>query len=396
MKDLKILLSVGFALLLIYAIAEYNRPKPVNWRSSMYYLDKIPFGTYALYQQLAHIYPGSQITKTNQPIYNALHHTGVQGNYFVLSNSISLGKADYHALVDYLKAGNNVFIAAYSWEGTLADTLNLDVQAGFAKGNLGLNFTNLKLKQAKPYHFEHDISNSYFSSFDTAHAVVLSRNTAGKSNYLRFSFGKGNLYLCANPHLFTNYSLLTPQGADYAAKALSYLPTTANLYWDEYQNHDIPEDDSPLRVLFSHESLKWAYYISLLTTLIFVVFEIKRRQRVIPIADPLQNTTLDFVRVVGQVYYESRDNSNIARKKITYLLEHWRTWYNLKTQALNREFTDLLAQKAGLAPDFALELVTYINYIHPLQRVTDAELIELNQLIEKYYTLTGLHGKRTV
>lgn len=396
MKDLKILLAVGFALLLVYAVAEYNKPKPVNWRSSMYYQDKIPFGTYALYQQLGQLYPGSQVIKTNKPIYNALHHTGIQGNYFILANSVELGKADYHALVDYLKAGNNVFITAYSWEGVLADTLKLDVQAGFQKGNMGLNFTNPALKQNQPYHFEHDISNSYFSSFDTAHAVVLSKNTQGKSNYLRFAYGKGNLYVCANPHLFTNYSLLKPQGADYAAKALSYLPTTPTLYWDQYQNHDIPEDDSPLRVLFSNDSLRWAYYISLLTTLIFILFEIKRRQRIIPIADPLQNTTLDFVRVVGQVYYESRDNSNIAHKKITYLLEHWRTQYNLKTQVLNREFTELLAQKAGLEPKFALELITYINYIHTLQRVTDAELIELNNLIEKYYTETGLHGKRTV
>ena len=386
MKDFKIITWVGAILLLAYLVAQYNKPVPVNWSPTLYYGDKIPFGTYILHDQLKTIYPGSIIKRTNAPVYNALHNTGAKGNYFIIASTINLNKLDYKELIKFIKAGNNVFMTAFNWDGFLADTLQLNTQAEYKKNNTSLNFVNPQLKRPNLYSFQRDICSQYFSVFDTAHAVVISQNTLKHANYISFAFGKGHLYLCANPQLFTNYSLLTPQGADYAAKALSYLPVQQNIYWDQYQNKDIEVDRSPLRVIFSNDSLRWAYYIALITALIYVIYEVKRRQRIIPVIEPLQNNTLDFVNVVGQVYYERRDNGNIAHKKITYLLEYWRTKYYLKTTVLNMEFVNALAQKSGIDTDFAKRLINLINYIHVQPKVNDEELIELNQAIEKFYS----------
>ncbi len=389
MKDFKIITWIGAALLVAYLIAQYNKPLPVNWETTLYYEDKIPYGTFVLFDQLNSIYPGSNITRTNKPLYNALSETPVQGNYLIIAQSIDINKYDYKALTKFIKAGNNVFMTTFSWEGFLTDTLDLRAQAEYNQGNVALNFVNPKVKRANAYAFQRDISNQYFSRFDTAHAIVLSQNSLKHANYLSFAFGKGHLYLCANPQLFTNYSLLTTQGADYAAKALSYLPVQKNIYWDQYQNKDIEVDESPLRVIFKHDSLRWAYFISLITALIYVIYEAKRRQRIIPVIEPLPNNTLEFVNVVGQVYYERRDNSNIAHKKITYLLEHWRTQYYLKTSALNKEFTDALVNKTGIDAGFAKELINLINYIHVQTRVSDRELVDLNEAIEKFYSQSG-------
>ena len=94
---------------------------------------------------------------------------------------------------------------------------------------------------------------------------------------------------------------------------------------------------------------------------------------------------MEFVNVVGQVYYEKRNNANIAQKKILYILEHLREEYQLKTNKLDSEFIEKLAAKLGLKNAFAYEFVDYINYITNQQRVTDNELIELNKMIEKLY-----------
>jgi hypothetical protein len=386
MKDFKIITWVGAVVLIAYLIAQYNKPLPVNWEPTLYYGDKIPFGTYILHNQLGSVYPGSKVTRTNAPLYNALHKTGIKGNYFIVAKTIKVNKYDYKEMVNFIKAGNNVFMTAFDWDGFLADTLRIRIQAEHTDSNVALNFVNPGIKRANPYAFQRDITNQYFSRFDTARAMVLGQNSLKHTNYLSFAFGKGHLYLCANPQLFTNYSLLTNQGADYVAKALSYLPATNNIYWDQYQNKDITTDESPLRVIFSYDSLRWAYYISLLTALIYIIYEVKRRQRIIPVIEPLKNNTLEFVNVVGQVYYERRDNSNIAHKKITYLLEHWRTKYYLKTSALNQEFVNTLAQKTGIDAAFAKELVNLINYIHVQPKVSDRELIELNHAIEKFYS----------
>ncbi|WP_426669121.1 DUF4350 domain-containing protein [Mucilaginibacter sp. McL0603] len=386
MKDFKLYLSVATILLIVYLVAQYNKPAPVNWQPTLYYKDKIPFGSYVLYKELPHIFPDAKIINTNQNLYNLFHNKGLtNSNYLILSKSVSLSKYDFKEMVSYIKSGNSVFIASAGWEGVLADTLNIRTGQEYEKKNVRLNFTNSKLKRANNYRFEKDISNEYFSRFDTAHAIVLGKNELGHSNFISFSYGKGHLFLCANPQLFTNFSLLNNQGDDYAAKALSYLPIQPNIYWDELQNGDIMEDPSPLRVFFSYPSLQWAYYISLFSLVIFVLYEMKRRQRIIPIIEPLRNSTVEFANVVGQVYYEQRNNMNIAQKKIIYFMEHVRTKYYLKTNPIDMDFIQRLSQKTGIEHSFIVKLVNHINYINVQKKITDDELILLNQLIEQFY-----------
>ncbi|MEJ7677787.1 MAG: hypothetical protein WKG06_07955 [Segetibacter sp.] len=59
--------------------------------------------------------------------------------------------------------------------------------------------------------------------------------------------------------------------------------------------------------------------------LLYVLFEMKRRQRIIPVITPLKNSTLDFVKTVASVYYNEKDNNGIADKKVNYFLEFVRS-----------------------------------------------------------------------
>jgi len=386
MRDFKIYISIATIFLVVYLVAQYNKPSPVNWQPTLYYKDKVPFGTYILHDELSHFFPAASITNTNQNLYDLFHKASITGsNYLIISKTVNLSKYDYKELVKFMEAGNSVLIAAFNWQGKLPDTLNLSTGVEFQKKNGGLNFTNSKLNEANNYQFDKDISNEYFTSFDTARAVVLGKNADGKSTFLSFKYGKGTLYLCANPLIFTNYTLLSDRGDDYTAKVLSYLPACKTIYWDEYQNGDIPEDPSPMRVFFSNPNLQWAYYISLFGLVIFVLYEMKRRQRIIPIIEPLKNATVEFANVVGQVYYEQRDNMNIAQKKIIYFYEHLRTAYYLKTTPLDAEFIERLSQKTGIEISFIRELINHIKYVLVQHQVSDHELIRLNQLIEQFY-----------
>jgi hypothetical protein len=386
MKDFKIYISLAAALILVYLIAQYNKPAPVNWAPSFYYNDKIPFGTYITYHRLNDIFPEANVVKTNTSLYKAFHDSSItQGNYLIIAKACTINKYDFNELVKFIKPGNSVFISSLTLNGFITDTLKLSLSYEYKKDNSNLLLNNKAFSQNK-YKFRSDVSNQYFSEFDTAKATVLGTNTYGHNTFLRFTFGKGNLYICANPGVFSNYGLLYGDGAQYSANALSYLPATKTLYWDEFQNGDIPADDSPLRVFFNNPSLQWSYYLSLFSLVVFVLFEIKRRQRIIPVIEPLNNSTLDFVNVVGQVYYEKRNNANIANKKILYFLTHLRDEYQLKTNILDKEFAEKLSGKLGIESNFADHLISYIKYISVQDNVNDRELIELNQLIEKFYT----------
>ena len=388
MKDFKIYIIIGSILLIIYLVIQYNKPAPVNWQPSLAAADKIPFGTFVLRERLTDIFPGAKVTNTNQSVYNFFRRQIKPGNYIIIAKSVTITKADFEQMVKYIRAGNNVFISTFTWDGAFANKLRLETGVEDDNKAASIKFNSKSLKNSSSYKFDKDISTQYFSSIDTARATIISSNKNGKANYVRYRFGKGSLLLCANPELFTNYSLLKPQGADYAAKALSFLPAHSNIYWDQYQNKDIAIDRSPLRVFFTSPSLQWAFYISLLGLALFVLFEVKRRQRVIPIIAPLKNSTVDFVEVVGKVYYERRDNANIAHKKILYLLSFLREQYQLKTTQLDKEFAESLVWKTGADTAFVQDLVDYINYIGQQNTVNDKELIELNRLIEKFYQKT--------
>ena len=385
MKDFKIYIIIGSILLIIYLVIQYNKPAPVNWQPSLAAADKIPFGTFVLRERLTDVFPGAKVTNTNQSVYNFFRRQIKPGNYIIIAKSVTITKADFEQMVKYIRAGNNVFISTFTWDGAFANKLRLETGVEDDNKAASIKFNSKSLKNSSSYKFDKDISTQYFSSIDTARATIISSNKNGKANYVRYRFGKGSLLLCANPGLFTNYSLLKPQGADYAAKALSFLPAHSNIYWDQYQNKDIAIDRSPLRVFFTSPSLQWAFYISFLGLALFVLFEVKRRQRVIPIIAPLKNSTVDFVEVVGKVYYERRDNANIAHKKILYLLSFLREQYQLKTTQLDKEFAESLVWKTGADTAFVQDLVDYINYIGQQNTVNDKELIELNRLIEKFY-----------
>jgi hypothetical protein len=388
MRGLKIFWIIAGALLTIYIIARVNRPKEINWAETLNNQEKGPFGTYVLFNRLNDLFPAAKIDSFRQPVYNVIAEDSVKGaSYIIVCHDIDLQKPDYEQLTKYLKAGNDVFIAAESFGNLFEKNLSIDTRIDFKPGEevTPVKFMSPSLDSGKYYRIDKHSGDYYFSKFDTAHVVVLGENNDQKANFIKQSFGKGTLYLAVNPKLFTNYSLLQPSGAEYASTALSYLKSTRRVLWDKYYTQGPGGDESPMRLFLSNPALEWAYYIAIFSLLAFVLFEIKRTQRIIPVIEPLANSTLEFVNVVGQVYYEKRNNTDIAHKKILYLFEHLREHFQLRTNKLDEEFTAKLTAKLGIEATFANELVAFIQYISNQQYVTDRELIQLNKLIEKLY-----------
>ncbi len=395
MKDLKIYLVIAFSLLIVYCVIQYNRPRPVDWKPTYLNTDKIPYGTYILYHQLNDIFPGATIHSSRQAVYNTLaENKYVPGSYILVAYRVNIDQDDYDELINYIKKGNAVFIASFYVSKFLRDTLKLKINSGQTLSltkKTKVSFTNPALNPAQTYTFDRQTGGQYFSKFDTSRAVVLGKNQYNHSNFIRYQFGKGYLYLMPSPDYFINYNLLKPEESNYAAKALSYLPAKGEIIWDEYASAGAEDaEGSPMRVFLSHPELRWAYFIALFSLLFFVLYEVKRRQRIIPVADPLQNTTVDFVKVVGQLYYQQRNNLNIASKKVTFFLGHIRSRYQLKTNVLDQGLIQDLINKSGTDADLINRIFKYIGFVQTGKKITDQELIQLNYLTEQFYKQSRL------
>ncbi|MDB5141375.1 MAG: hypothetical protein JWQ66_88 [Mucilaginibacter sp.] len=388
MRSLRIYIISLAVIIIIYLVAQYNRPKDVNWSETFSSNDKIPYGTYIIYNRLNDIFPGAKVQTLREPIYNVINDGQItHATYLIISNAVDLNEYDYKKLIQFIKNGNDVFISASYFGDELKKELKIETAVEFKnfKSSVGLKFISKQLDTNNIYHTTKGMGDIYFSQLDTAAIVALGSNTNGHINFLKYSTGKGNLFLNANPRMFTNYSLFSKQGSEYASTALSFVKDDKTLIWDQYYAVGREDEGSSMRVFLRNSDLRWAFYIAFFSLIVFVLYEMKRRQRIIPVIEPLENSTLNFVNVVGQVYYEQHDNRNISNKKILYFLEHLRTQYNLKTSSLDREFIDNFSRKTGIENDFATELINHINYLSTAPEVTNPELVKLNRLIEQFY-----------
>ena len=384
MKDLKIYIGIFSFVIAVYLVALYKQPKKVNWKETYSRNDKIPYGTYILHNRLTDIFPGSAIKNERKPLSNVFKDEQIKnGSYIVIASTVGFDEYDFKRLATYMNKGNNVFIAAYSLSPYLNDTLKLGIGSDFA-AHPTLKF-NAKGINNKKYTFEQGIGDQFFSKFDTSKVVVLGVNQANKANFIKYNYGKGGLYLIPTPQIFSNFNLLNPSGADYAAKALSHMKVGGDIIWDDYPSMGSEEESSIMRVFFQHKELKFAYYIALFSLILFVLFEMKRRQRIIPVITSLSNSTLEFVELIGRVYYQERDHLNIAKKKINYLLEYIRATYNIRTNSIDKEFKELLVAKSGMPLPLIDDLLSNVNYCLSVSKITDNQLMELNKVMEEFY-----------
>lgn len=398
MRDLKIYFGIGCALLLVYLVAQYNKPLPVDWRQTYLRKDKIPFGTYVLYDRLPDIFPEAErVVKRNSP-YSLLDDSLQRSvNYLVIAARVDLSEHDLEKMREFMRGGNSIFIASYNLRGAIVNELHAQVNSvtSLLDKKKWVRFVNPGLDSTRHYIMDKGAGDQFFGKFDTTKATVLAVNQDNDPVMLRYRFGKGSLYLVAGPQYFTNYAMLKPGGADFAAKSLSYLGTSRQILWDEYFTRGgFNASRSHLDVILGNPAVRWAYYIALFSLIVFVLYEMKRRQRIIPVADPMKNTTVEFVRVVGQLYYRERDNRDIASKKISYLLENIRSKYNLNTSKLSPEFGIQLSNKSGIMLEKVDQLLHILIVTQSAGRVNDKQLIDLHKQIELFYKQSGIYGTR--
>ena len=86
---------LGGLLLLFaaYVALEYNRPKPIDWTPTLVNKDRIPYGTYVLYDQLPRLLNTDSVATSRLPIYNQL--TGLS-----LETSDALAEAHRRTVVE--------------------------------------------------------------------------------------------------------------------------------------------------------------------------------------------------------------------------------------------------------------------------------------------------------
>ncbi len=392
-RGLKLAFGTFLLLVLFLTYMEATQPEPVNWTPSYLETDKIALGSFVLFDSWTKN-TDTKIEKVKIPPYEFLDENP-QGTYLFLNNTVAFDDSELKKLLNWVSKGNSVFISAGYISKNLLDTLKMKATTFSGAENFvsrpGLNFVHPKLKSDSGYKFNYDLESLYFSEIDTLNQLVLgiSRYSGDvsdeqKINFVKSQFGDGEILLHSNPQALANYFLLSNDNYHYAEGVLTYINRDEKVYWDSYYKSGKAYASSPLYILLGNKALKWSYYIAIAGCVLFIIFEGKRKQRAIPVVDPLKNQTYEYSKTIADLYLEQKEFKELARKQIKHFYDYIRTRYRIDTSLESENFYSELAVKSEHNQAETEALFQKFRDLSNKIQITKQELQDLNTMIQSY------------
>ena len=412
-KQIPIVILV-IVLILVGMYLLFGRGDKYNWWEHYRPDSKDPYGTYLLENLLEDYFPGEKFVAIEDTLTGVLE----DGNYVFVGSFLWLDSVQMVALLRFVEAGNQAFIASSTMPVALLDSIagsecldfsNYEDSTYFADTDffiedtmVTLNFEHPELvmdsnftckfiyrHEATPYEWEY-LPDDFFCEGQTTFAHIGSLDT----NYINFakaSYGKGAFYLHTTPLAFTNFNLVDERGLDYANRALSHL-RPGNIYWDNrqgrmpsYSRNRRLSTEGPLKYILSQPPLAWAWYILLGMAVFYLIFRAKRRQRVIPVLEQNSNTSLEFIGTIGRLFFIQNNHKQLALQKMKLFLGFVRDRYRLPAKELNPQFAKTLSTRSEIPEEVIVKILTLHRNISSSGFVSENVLVDFHRLVEGFY-----------
>lgn len=393
-------------LFLLAALMLGGKKDQFDHRVTLNRKDKIPYGTYVAYNNLNYIFPQAslKINKKEPGFWDddvVKYDSSTRQAMFIIAKEFNATNQELTELFHFVNKGNDVLISAYDFSLDARHFFHIDLSyadAGYQVFDFvpGLDTLELSLSPAPysawPNSFTYPGRKfySFFDSFDTSMSYVMSRSADSAIVCLQMRAGAGRFYIHTAPLAFSNYFLLHKQNINYYNQFLSAMnPEATNVIWDEYFAHkpayDQSKDSSPLRVLLAQKSFAAGLWTALAGILLFMLLGLKRRQRMIPVVPPPTNDSLDFVKTIGRLYFQKKDNRNLAQKMGAHFTEYVYSHYHMATDTMDSDFVMRLSQKSGCDERTIHTIADYIQFVQQNTALHDQQLTEFYAALNQFY-----------
>lgn len=405
MKKTLLYIGIGLFLGALVVIIYSRTPRRFDGRISFRRTDKIPYGTFTAYEMLQKEFPASVVAVNK---YAPSHWKDIKADspgqaLIIVNNYFDPTETDLDYLTGFAQKGNTVLISARSMNRIARKFFrvrqkDLYKPEDFLRGKgLSLNDSLIVVLDsnvfASPYRFEYP-GIAYDNAFDSTnemYAYKLGYNQDSVPDFLAIDAQKGTILLHAAPITFTNLFLLYKDNYSYYRNILSQVsPRAKKIYWDEYflyngASKSRNDGKGLLSVIFRYPSFKYAFWAALLLLGMYMITEVKRKQRMVePHPQPV-NDSLNFVSTISNLYYDKGDHHNLA-EKLTYLfLDYVRTRYKIPTNELNSSFERALSLRSSVPIAEIVQLMEFVKYVQFEQTITGKQLMDYHILLENFY-----------
>jgi hypothetical protein len=395
-KTLKLYIAALIGVIILIVFVDMYKTIPTNWKPTYSLDNKNPLDLYVFNHEVDKIFPKGNLKRVTVTPFEYFRKNKETANFMIIN--LNVYNLTDSVLLDRVRQGSTLWISAENYIHFFTDTLKLNyssVENDFTLKitdsiKLTLSMSNWKNR----YFFFHPVNNSYsFVGMDKASTTILGNMETpdGETfpNFVRVKYGKGTIFLHNQPGVFSNVSMLDESNsADYVTHILSYIPQDKPLIWfveGQTFHTGRPVNETSLSVIFRYPALRMTWLLFVYGMLLYVLFNTRRRQRIVPVVKPLKNTTVEFVQTIGNLYFQEGSTSNILGKKIIYFLDRVRNTYYLETSRLDNDFAIKLQSKSGKDKELIDAILTSIRDFQKLRTAIQVDLINFNNLIEEFW-----------
>lgn len=380
-KTFKIYAVIFIIVMIILALLEVNKKETINWRKNFDIHEKSPFGLFVFNNEAKTLFKNNLKRMELAPYEYYSRNQKDLHNIVVIENE--LDGASWKKILEQVSKGSDAMLMVSRMPKEVSDSIGYyDSEISFEEENV------LKLTDKK---YQNDFikldklpSGRGFSFIKPGVQVlgktVEKRNT-DQANFIKVKFGKGNIYVHSEPLFLTNYYLLKPGNIKYVQDVFSYLQDRETLW---FVKSNSKESRFFMRFILSKPALKYAWWVLLGGLVLFIFFNAKRKQRIVPVIEPLKNTSLEFVKSIGNLYLQEGDFHDMMAKKAQYFLNKVRMELLIDTQNLDDEFAKKLQLKTGKPMEMINEAIHLIKKAQdPYAGVMKEDLVRINKLLDE-------------
>ncbi len=390
--------TISTYFLLLCILCSCNKRVPYNLTETYSYRDKNPFGS-SVAKNITENYFSRSKTRNIFSSFSLMPVDLEDSNnlYISISKKFFPSEDDVQNMLNYMYSGNTIFISASEFDTSLTNKLFCSVvNFNSVFNNIPavydttmLSLSPLIAPDQKQYSYYFYPFANYFSKLDVANSRMISFNQSGEPNGFVLFGLRGKFILQCEPRAFSNYFLLKEDNHRYLTNILNIIPTPANIYWDNYYQTNRkarkPQSGSALGEILKYPSLRAAFWIFLGILLLYIIFNLKRKQRIIPVIKSNENSSVAFTETISRLYLQQKDHKGLADKMIIYFYDHIRTTYFIQKSGNTAENIISLSRKSGVPEEKVSSLFQTIEDIQQKTDISEQELLLLNQKIQQFF-----------
>jgi hypothetical protein len=380
-KTFKIYAVIFIVVMIIIALFEVNKTESTDWRKNFDLNQKSPFGLFVFDHEIKSLFK-NKVKKIDQTPYD-YYNLNKKGSHNILIIESKIDRQSWNKILNAVSTGSDAMLIVSEIPRDISDSIGYyDSKISFEDENV-LKLTDTKYQNdfIKLDKFPSGRGFTFIKPNVEVLGKTVEKNNTDQANFIKIKFGKGNIYVHCEPLFITNYYLLKPGNVKYTQDVFSYLEDKETVWFVESNSKT---SQFFLRFILSNPALKYAWWVLLGGLVLFIFFNAKRKQRIVPVIEPLKNTSVDFVKSIGNLYLQEGDFHDMMAKKAQYFLNKIRMDLLIDTQNLDEEFAKKLQLKTGKPMEMINEAVGFIKKAQdPYASVMKEDLGRMNKLLDE-------------